>query len=114
MPTMSGVAGARRHTLAEYMTHVDGFGSECVLETAAADLPDRELGELAAYVGHKERVSIHRRGVWQHHGQEVRVCEACGKDLPKNASRRMRYHAHCRERLKKRRSRQRSPDLSTA
>ena len=110
MPTMAHVAGARRHTPAEYHRHADLYGSECVLETAVADLSDKEMGELAAFVGHKERVSVYRRGGWQHQGQEVRVCESCGKDLPKGASGRMKYHAHCRERLKKRRQRKRPPD----
>ena len=105
MPTQSNVPGTRRHTLAEYITHVDRFGSECVLETAAADLSGKELGELAAYIDHRERVSRRHRGEWVHQGQEVRVCEECGKDLPKGASSRMRRHKHCARRVVKRRER---------
>jgi len=95
--------GTRRHTLAEYQRHVELYGSECVLEPAARDLDDRELGELAAFVGHMERVSVFRHGQWVHHGQEVRVCEECGKDLPKTASSRMRRHPHCRVKAAERR-----------
>ncbi len=99
------VPGARRHTLTEYQQHVEKFGSECILETAASDLDERELGELAAFIEHMERVSVFRHGQWTHHGQEVRVCEECGKDLPKGPSRRMRRHKHCARRVAKRRER---------
>lgn len=96
---------AAGHTLAEYQRHLESYGSECVLEAAAGDLTERELGELAALIEHLERVSVYRHGQWVHHGQEVRTCDECGKDLPKGASRRMRRHRVCRERIKKRRQR---------
>jgi hypothetical protein len=100
---MSATVGTRRHTLAEYQRHAELYGSESVLETAAGDLDERGLGELAAFVGHLERVAVFRHGQWVHHGQEVRVCEECGKDLPKGASRRMRRHPHCRTKASERR-----------
>jgi len=81
------VPGVRRHTLTEYQQHAEKFGSDSIIETAAGDLNERELGELAAFVGHMERVSVFQHGQWMHHGQEVRMCEECGKDLPKTASR---------------------------
>ncbi len=107
MPTTpAGTAGAARHTLAQYQRHAELYGSECILETAAEDLDEKGLSELAAFVGHLERVSVFRRGQWVHRGQEVRACEECGKDLPKGAGPQMKFHPHCRERLKKRRQRQ--------
>jgi hypothetical protein len=108
MNTIAGVHGARRHELTDYQRHLDLFGSECVVETACGDLSDRELGELVALVKHKQRVGVFRHGQWVGHGQEIRVCESCGKDLPRGASRRMRRHSHCRERDK--RARQRKSD----
>jgi hypothetical protein len=105
LPTQSGVPGARRHTLAEYQRHLEKFGPECVLETAAGDLDARELGELAALIGSMERTGRYHNGEWVHSGQDVRVCEECGKDLPKTAGPQMRRHPHCRDRLKKRRKR---------
>ncbi len=102
---MTTVPGVRRHTLTEYQRHAELYGSEGVLETAAGDLNDKELGELAAFVGHMERVSVFRHGQWTHHGQEVRECDECGKDLPRTASRRMRRHKHCARRVAKRRER---------
>jgi hypothetical protein len=99
------VPGARRHTLTEYQRHAELYGSECVLETAAGDLDETELDQLAAFVGHMERVSVFRHRQWTHHGQEMRVCEECGKDLPKGSSRRMLRHPHCARRVAKRRRR---------
>jgi hypothetical protein len=49
-----------------------------------------------------------------HHGQEVRVCESCGKDLPRSASRRMKYHAHCARREAKRRERAKQDNPRTS
>jgi hypothetical protein len=100
---MRTVPGVRRHTLAEYQRHVELHGSDCVLATATEDLDQDQLGELAGFIAHLERVSVYRNGQWTHHGQEVRACEECGKDLPKPASRRMRRHPHCRDRAKRRR-----------
>jgi hypothetical protein len=97
------VPGVRRHTLAEYQRHVEAYGPECMLEAAAGELAERELGKLAVFIDHLERMSVFRHGHWQHHGQEVRVCEECGKDLPRTASRRMRRHPHCRVKASERR-----------
>jgi hypothetical protein len=90
--------------LDRYRNHVDQFGSECVFESASG-LDDKDRARLAAYIAHKQRVSRFRHGQWVHTGQEIRACEACGKDLPNAAGPRMRFHAHCRERRKRRKQR---------
>lgn len=112
MPTQSRVPGARRHTLTEYQRHLELYGSECLLETAAGDLTDSELGQLKALIDSTERISRRHGDRWVHRGQEVRVCEQCGKDLPKSAGPQMKYHLHCRGRLKKRRQRARTHGVS--
>jgi hypothetical protein len=49
------------------------------------------------------------QGQLARHARHRTACEACGLDLPAKASSRMRLHAHCRGRLKKRRQRERAP-----
>jgi hypothetical protein len=93
------------YDLAAYQRHVDLYGPECVLETAASDLGRDDVARLAAYIEHRERVSRFHAGQWVHRGQEVRVCEECRLDLPKGASSRMRRHKHCARRIAKRRER---------
>ena len=95
---MSTVAGARRHTLAEYQRHLELYGSECLLETAAGDLDDRDLGQLKALIDSTERISRRHGARWVHRGQEVRTCETCGLDLPKDAGPQMKRHKHCAKR----------------
>jgi hypothetical protein len=89
----------RRYTLDEYRRHVALFGPECVLEVAAGDLDRHDLGALKAYIDHRCRVERFRAGQWVHRGQEVRACDVCGLDLPRDASRRMRRHRHCKDKL---------------
>ncbi len=104
---MPAVAGARRHTLAEYQRHLELWGSECLLETAAHDLDEKELGQLKALIDSTERISRRHGGKWVHRGQEVRTCETCGLDLPKDASSRMKRHKHCAKRAARQRRKER-------
>jgi hypothetical protein len=85
------------NTLAEYSRHLERFGPECVLETAADDLSEHELGELAAQIKSLERVSTFKRGHWVERRQHARSCDECGLDLPGNARANMRRHNHCRQ-----------------
>jgi hypothetical protein len=94
-----------RHTLAEYQRHLELYGPGCLVETAAADLAERELGELRALIDSTERVSRFRNGTWHAHRPEaVRPCVECGLDLPPAARRNMERHAHCKSRAKRRRA----------
>lgn len=86
------------YTLTDYQRHADHYGPECVLETAAHDLSEHELGELAAHIKSLERVSTFKRGHWVERRQRFRACEECGRDLPATASSLMRRHSHCKSR----------------
>src|SRR5262249_12288025 len=84
-------------TLQQYQTHLEKFGPECLLETAATELGRDDLGQLKALVESYERTYRWQPGRgWVHRGQEVRQCEHCGLDLPKNAHKLTRYHGYCR------------------
>jgi hypothetical protein len=109
MPTLSGVAGTRRHTLADYQRHLELYGSECLLETAAGDMDEKDLGQLKALIDSTERTSRLHPGQWVHRGQEVRPCEECGLDLPKSASSRTLRHRHCAKKASRQRHRSVQP-----
>jgi hypothetical protein len=47
--------------LQAYIKHVDLYGPDCILETAAGDLPEKELGELFANL---EQCSAPNAGSW--------------------------------------------------
>jgi hypothetical protein len=68
------------------------------VETAAHDLTEEELGQLKALIKSMERTQRWHRGRWAQKGQEVRQCESCDLDLPRDASSQMRRDAHCRKR----------------
>jgi hypothetical protein len=40
-------------TLTEYQRHLEKFGVECLLETAAHDLTTQELGQLKALISRR-------------------------------------------------------------
>jgi hypothetical protein len=105
---MITAAGARRHTLAEYQRHLELYGSEYLLETAAGDLDNKELGQLKALIDSTERTSRRHGGRWVHRGQEVRTCETCGLDLPKDAGSQMKRHRHCAKRAARQRRKERT------
>jgi hypothetical protein len=95
----------RSDDLQSYIRHVDLFGPDCVLETAAADgLANSDLTELRGYIAHRERTQFwfvgrdeHQGGWWKdRRGRKPRACEHCGLDLPVDARRNMRFHPHCR------------------
>lgn len=47
----------KRYTLSDYKTHVDHFGGDTVLETAASDLPESQLESLALYIKRHDAMS---------------------------------------------------------
>jgi hypothetical protein len=51
-----------RHTLTEYRRHADLFGSDCVLETAMADLTPLELIDLENHLVRVDREWKKRHG----------------------------------------------------
>ena len=81
------------------MRHVEQFGPELVIETAASYLGSRELAELRGFVAHKERTSRRRHGRWEPRPERARrTCERCGAfDLPRNARANTRFHRHCQK-----------------
>jgi hypothetical protein len=91
-------------TLADYSRHLERFGPECILQTAADDLSEHELGELAAQINSLERVSTFKRGHWVERHQRFRACDECGLDLPSSARANMRRHPHCNSRARRSRS----------
>jgi hypothetical protein len=92
-------------TLEQYQRHLEKFGPERLLETAAKELSENELGQLKAMVDSMQRVSRWHKDQWVYRGQETRQCALaeCGLDLPKTASKAMKYHPHCRDRAYRRR-----------
>jgi hypothetical protein len=93
------------YTLAAYQRHLELYGPECLVATAAADLAGRELGELRALIDSTQRVNRFRNGTWYAHRPEaVRSCVECGLDLPLEAGRNMERHPHCKSRAKRRRA----------
>jgi hypothetical protein len=93
-------------TLEEYQRHLEKFGPELLLVTAATELPERELGELKALVGSYQRVYRRHKGSWVERRQgPPRECalEECGLDLSPNAPKNARYHKHCRGKAYRRR-----------
>jgi hypothetical protein len=88
-------------SLEQYVKHLERFGSSCLLESAAHDLTEAELGQLKALIKSMERTQRWHGGRWVHRGQEVRRCSECGLDLPRGASSQMRRHARCKDRAKR-------------
>lgn len=93
------------YDLDAYRKHAEAFGPECVIETAAHDLTDADLGELVAFIDSKQRAFRWKGDRWQERRQPVRTCEFCHRELPPTASPRVRYHRYCRSTAKKRRQR---------
>jgi hypothetical protein len=91
-------------TPAEYRRHAELYGPELIVETAARDLDERELGELRSYLRHLERTKRWHRGRWHDLRATGRPCEECGLDLPQGARSDMRRHAHCRVRASRQRT----------
>jgi hypothetical protein len=86
----------RVSTLEEYQHHLERYGSELLLQAAAAELSENELGQLKAMVGSMERVYRWHKGQWVERRQgPVRECNICGLDLPRNARSDARHHKHC-------------------
>ncbi len=97
-------AGASAPCLAAYLRHLQLYGPECIIETAAGDLAAAELGELKATVDSMERVYQFKSGDWEPiRIIPARTCVECGLDLPRNASSRMKRHPHCKSRASRRR-----------
>jgi hypothetical protein len=92
--------GATAPTLVEYQRHLELYGPEHLVETAArGDLTVIELGELKASVESIERVYKFKDGGWESRRTiPARACAGCGLDLPRNASSRMKRHPHCKSR----------------
>jgi len=90
-------------TLADYRRHAELYGPELIIETAASDLNEHDLGELRSYVRHLERTKRWHRGCWHDRHIAARPCEECGLDLPTGARADTQRHVHCRERAAKRR-----------
>ena len=95
-------------TLAEYQLHVEKFGPELVLETAAHDLGEQDMGELAPLIASRDRVYRFKAGHWiERRINKARACADCGLDPPASASPSMRRHPHCKHRAKSRAKRAR-------
>lgn len=86
--------------LDEYVRHVELFGPDCVLETAAGDLNRAELGSIKAFIESKQRTHRFRLGRWEEtRSPRPRQCEGCGLDLPIDAKAHRRFHdSACRMR----------------
>jgi hypothetical protein len=96
------------HDIADFIRHVERYGPECVLEVAAENLSDTDVGELRGFIGWKERTQRFKRGQWtERNQQQARACESCGLDLPPGGRSNQRYHRHCRSAESRRRSRAR-------
>jgi hypothetical protein len=98
-------------TLADYRQHAELYGPELVVETAAHDLDEREVGELRCYVKHLQRTKRWKAGRWYERRIPRRPCEECGLDLPTGARADTQRHVHCRERAAKRRARARAKGM---
>jgi hypothetical protein len=100
--------------LAAYQRHLERFGPERVLETAAHDLATADLAQLKALVESMERPGRFSRGRWHQNAmaQDRRQCPECGLDLPQTASSRMKRHPHCAARARRRRYRAERAQLS--
>jgi len=91
-------------TLAQYQTHLDKFGPECVLETAATELSEKELGQLKALIDSRQRIQVFKRGRWgDRKERQPRKCRICGLDLPRDAYSNRIQHEHCRRTAYRRR-----------
>jgi hypothetical protein len=96
------VKSLKVHDLTDYMTHVERYGPECVLETVS----QKDVGKLRAFIESKERVFEFKRGQWvERKGKAPRACALCGLDLPPGSSVQTRYHSHCRSTAASRRRR---------
>jgi hypothetical protein len=101
--------------LAEYQVHLERFGPECVLETAAGDLPAAELGQLKALVESRERTHLWRTGDWHPLRMEAaRLCDECNLELPRNARSNVTRHRRCGDGARKRAYRERREPTSQA
>lgn len=99
----------RRGSLAEYIRHLELFGPECIIETAARDLSSAELAELQGMVDFQTRNHVWRRGSWIPRRTVVRSCVGCGCEIPRTRSSRASYHSDsCRRRFEKARERSRA------
>jgi hypothetical protein len=106
----------QRADLAAYIEHATKYGPECIIETAASHLDDRDLGQLKAWFESRQRSyywQVGRAGgpdsKWVLKREKPKACEYCGKDLPPGMSSRARYHSHCQQAAAKRRQRARRP-----
>jgi hypothetical protein len=82
------------------------------METAAHDLGEQDMGELAALIASRDRVYRFKAGRWIEKRQCLRPCEECGLDLPAAARANMRRHSHCNDRAHRRRSKPLAPKPS--
>jgi hypothetical protein len=99
-----------------YLRHLERFGPECLLQTAAGDddLARKDLIQLKAVVESRERVDVFKRGSWQPRKERApRLCDHCGLELPPGSIRSRRFHEHCRSARYKRAARARSRAKST-
>src|SRR5262249_40906936 len=87
-------------TFEQYAVHLEKFGPECIVETAAHDLDEKELGELGALIKSKLRTLRLKRisGAvqWIPLRVAARACTVCGRDLPTAYGPRRRRHDQCR------------------
>ena len=85
-------------TLADDIRHVEQFGPELVVETAARYLSVHDLAELRAHIASKERTHRFRHGRWEPRPERARrACALCGLDLPVAARANTRFHRHCQK-----------------
>jgi hypothetical protein len=70
--------------LAAYQRRRERFGHECLLQTAAHDLPTTDLALLKALMESMERTGRFIRGRWHQNAmsQDRGQCPLCGLDLP--------------------------------
>jgi hypothetical protein len=92
-----------RKPLEAWKRHVERFGPDLVLESAARELRERELGELKAFIESKQRSHYWQAGRaggpdshWRERREKATTCDHCGLDLPVGSGARRRFHSHCR------------------
>lgn len=84
-------------TLEQYQTHLDKFGPESLLQSAASDLTEKQLGQLKALMDSRKRMQVFRRGRWvDRKDRKPRACKVCGLDLPVDSRTQRVQHDHCR------------------
>lgn len=96
-------------TLESYVRHAELFGPDLIIETAAGELDEQDLGSLKGFLDSRRRTHRYKGGRWQElRARRSRPCEHCKLDLPPGSTSRRRYHEHCGAAVQRKRARSRS------